>query len=131
MTCIISEELLINPNDVVTRSGIERATMGIWDKETFPFANPNELHTEEAMEGILEVNGFTALYLDQETQASLKKTMGNFDDADLQKAYAHAKGKDDETVTIASRSRQIGRNLQIQTKIAPPPGFSIAPSKYP
>ena len=99
--------------------------MGIWDKETFPFANPNELHTEEAMEGILEVNGFTALYLDQETQASLKKKMRNFDDADLQKAYAQAKGKDDETVTITSRSHHIGRKLKAQKNTGPPPGFNI------
>ena len=53
--------------------------------------------------------------------------MGNIDEADLQKAYTRVQGKDDETVTIASRSRQIGRNLQIQTKIAPPPGLNIAP----
>ena len=83
MPCILSEELLINPNNFITRSGIERATMGIWDKETFPFANPNELHTEEAMEGILEVNGFTALYLDQDPQDALKNKMGHFYEAHL------------------------------------------------
>ena len=30
--CIISEELLVKPNNFITRSGIERATMGVWDK---------------------------------------------------------------------------------------------------
>ena len=56
--------------------------------------------------------------------------MGNFDEAYLQKSYARAQGKDDETVTIVSRSRQIGRKLKIQKNTAPPPGFNIAPSKY-
>ena len=57
--------------------------------------------------------------------------MVNFDEADLQKAYAQAQVKDDETVTIARRSRYIGRKLQAQTKTAPPPGFNIAPDEYP
>ena len=30
--CIITEELLAKPKDFITRSGIERATMFIWDK---------------------------------------------------------------------------------------------------
>ena len=29
LTCILSEELLVNPNNFITISGIERATMGI------------------------------------------------------------------------------------------------------
>ena len=32
LTCILSEELLLNPNYFMTRSGIEQANMGIWDK---------------------------------------------------------------------------------------------------
>ena len=38
--CIISEELLINTNDFITRSGIEQATMGNWDKEKSTFTKP-------------------------------------------------------------------------------------------
>ena len=30
--CILSEDLLVNPNNFITIAGIERATMGIWDK---------------------------------------------------------------------------------------------------
>ena len=41
---IISEELLINPNGFITRSGIARATMGIRDKEKPTFTKPNEIH---------------------------------------------------------------------------------------
>ena len=48
--------------------------------------------------------GFTALNLDQDPRALLKNKMGNFDEADLQKSYAQAQVKDDETVNIASRS---------------------------
>ena len=36
LLCIISEDILINANDFITRSGIYRATMGIWDKEKRP-----------------------------------------------------------------------------------------------
>ena len=32
LPCILSEELLIGPNNFITISGIERTTMGIWDK---------------------------------------------------------------------------------------------------
>ena len=39
--------------------------------------------------------------------------MGKFDEADLQKAYAWAQGKYDETVTIANKSSQIGRKLKV------------------
>ena len=28
--------------------------MGIWDKEKFTFADPNELHNEESIEGMFE-----------------------------------------------------------------------------
>ena len=34
-----------------------------------------------------------------------------------------------KNVTIASRSRQIGKKLQTWTKTAPPPGLNIEPSK--
>ena len=73
----------------------------------------------------------TVLYLDQYPHNVLKNKIGNFDEADLQKAYARAQGKDDEMVTIVSRSRQIGRKLQAQTGIAPPPCLNIAPSEDP
>ena len=83
------------------------------------------------MEGMFEGTGLTSLYLYQEPQAVLKNKMGNFDEADLHKAYAQDKGKDYETVTISSISRQIGRKPQAQTNTAPPPGFNIAPSEDP
>ena len=57
--------------------------------------------------------------------------MGNFDKADLQKDYYWAQGKDDEKVTIASISHQIGRKLQARTKIASTPCLNITPAKYP
>ena len=53
--------------------------------------------------------------------------MGNFDEADLQKFYAQSQGKDDETVTIASRSRHIGRKFQAHSKTASPLGLNISP----
>ena len=46
---ILSEELLINPNNFITRSDIERDNMGIWDTEKRTFTVPNELHNEEEM----------------------------------------------------------------------------------
>ena len=61
----------------------------------------------------------------------MKKKMGNFYVADLQKSYARSQGKDYEIVTIASISRQIGRKLQAWTKTAPPPGFNISLTKAP
>ena len=42
--CILFEELLIKPRNLITGSVIERATMDIWDKEKRTFAKPNELH---------------------------------------------------------------------------------------
>ena len=57
--------------------------------------------------------------------------MGYFDEADNRKAYARAQDKDDETLTITSRSHQIGRKLQAWKNTAPPAGFNIAPSEYP
>ena len=62
----------------------------------------------------------TALNLDQEPQTELRKKMGTFDEVDLQKSYVLEQCKYDETVTIASRSRQIGRKPQTRTKTAPP-----------
>ena len=47
--------------------------MGIFDKEKRTFTDPDELHNEEAMEGMFNGTGLTALYLDQEPQAVLKK----------------------------------------------------------
>ena len=86
--------------------------MGILDKDKRTFTYPNEIHNEEAMEGMFNVTGITALYLDQDPQDALKNKIGNFDKTDLQKAYSWAQGNDDKTVTTASRSRQIGRKLQ-------------------
>ena len=130
LPCILSEELLINPNDFITRSGIGRVAKGKRDKERRTFTNPNELHNEEAMEGMFKGIGLAALDLYQDPQAVLKKKMGNFDEADLQKSYTREQDKDDETVTIVSRSCQIGRKLQAQTKTAPPSGFNIVPAEY-
>ena len=44
LPCILSEELLINPNDFITRSGLEQATLVVWDKLNGTFTNTNELH---------------------------------------------------------------------------------------
>ena len=38
---ILSEELIVNPNNFITRSGIEQDTIGIWDKDKHTFTNPN------------------------------------------------------------------------------------------
>ena len=57
--------------------------------------------------------------------------MGNFSEADLQKAYDRAQDKYNETATIESRSRQVERKLEACTKIASPSGLNIAPAKYP
>ena len=131
LTCILSEELLIKPNDFITISGVDRSTMGIWGREKRTFTEPNELYNEESTEGILEGTGITALDLDHYPKAMLKNKMGNFDEEDIHKANARAQGKYDETVTIASRSRQMGRKLQSLTKTAPTTGFNIAPSEDP
>ena len=56
--------------------------------------------------------------------------MGNFDESDVQKAYAWAEGKNEKTVTIASILRHIVRKIQAQTKTVSPPGIKIAPDKY-
>ena len=61
----------------------------------------------------------------------LKNKIGNFDEADLQKYYARAQGKYNETVTIAIRSLQIGKKLQAQTNTEPSPVYNTAPSQYP
>ena len=77
--------------------------MGIWYKEKRKLTDPNELHNQEAMEGMFEGPGLTALDLDQDPQAVLKNKMRNFDEAYLQKAYTRAQGKYDGTVIIPSR----------------------------
>ena len=76
------------------------------------------------MEGMFKGPGLTEFYLDQDPQAELKNKMRNFDKADLQKYYARAQVKYDETVTIA-------RKIQSQTNTAPPPGFNIASVEEP
>ena len=75
--------------------------------------------------------GITGLDLDHDQQDALKNKIRNFDEADIQKAHTPAQGKDYETVTISSRSLQIGRKLQTRTKAAPPPGFNISPDEDP
>ena len=90
LPCIIPEELIINTKHFITRSGIKIATMGIWDREKSNFANTDELHNEQATEGMFEGTGITELDLDQETQAALRNKMEDFDEADLQKPYAQA-----------------------------------------
>ena len=85
--------------------------MGIWDKEKRTFTNPNGLHNEEDMEGIFKGTGLTGLYLDQDPKAALKNKMGNFYEADLQKASAWSQGKYDKIVTIGIRSLKIGRKI--------------------
>ena len=52
--------------------------MGIWDKGKRTFADSNELHNEDAMEGMFEVTGLAALDLDQVPQAAFNKTFGGF-----------------------------------------------------
>ena len=131
LPCIIYEELLIDPNDLINRSGIGRATIGIWDKEKRTFSDPNDLYDDEAMKSILEGTGITSLDLDQDHQAALENKMGNFDEADLQKSCAQLQGKDDETVTIANKSLQIGRKLCRQENTVSLPGLNTSPSKDP
>ena len=48
-----------------------------------------------------------ALELDQDPNLSLNNQMGALDGAYIQKYYAFLQGKDDETVTILSRSHQV------------------------
>ena len=83
------------------------------------------------MEVMFEGIVLTALDLDQDPQSELKNKMENFDEADLRKVYAWTHGNEDETVNIASRSRQIRKRLQKQTKTAYLPGLNLAPTKDP
>ena len=101
--CILSEELLFNPNDFINRSGIEQATMSIWDKEKRTYTDPNELYNEKAKDSMLKGTGLTELDLNQDPQAALKKKTSNFDEADIQKYYSQSQGKGDKIFTIASR----------------------------
>ena len=105
--------------------------MDIWDKDKRTFTEPNELHNEEAMEGMFKITGLTALYLDQDPQAVLENKMGNCDKADLQKSYAQAQGKGYETSAISSIPRQVGRKLQTHKKKATQLGFNISPAEDP
>ena len=52
------------------------------------------------MEVIFKCTGLKTLCIDQDPQAALKYKMVNFDEADLQRYYAQAQGKDNEPVTI-------------------------------
>ena len=83
------------------------------------------------MEGMFEGTFLMEIYLYQDPQALLKSKMGNFDESDLQKDYARAQGKYDETVTIARRSRQVGRKLKAQIKTFTQTGFNNASSEDP
>ena len=55
------------------------------------------------MKGMFDGTSFTVLDIYQYPQAMLKNKMGKFNEEDIQKSDAWAQGKDDETVTIASR----------------------------
>ena len=79
---------------------------------------------------MLKGTGITELDLNQDSQDYLKNKTSNFDEADIQKSYSQSQGKGDEIFTIASRSHQIGRELQAQTKTASPPDLNIAPDEY-
>ena len=127
---IITKEILINPKNCMNRSGIEKATMGLWDMDKSTFTDPNKFHNDKAMESMFEGTGLTAMDLDQDPKDYLNNQMGTFDEVDIQKSYARAQVKDDETITIASRSRQIGRKMQAQEKIASPPDIDIEPDGY-
>ena len=85
LTCILSEEVLVNPNDFIARSGIKKNTMGIWDKDKRTFTKPNELHNGESMESMFKGTGLMALDLYHDPQSSMKNKMGNFDEVDLPK----------------------------------------------
>ena len=61
------------------------------------------------MEGMFKGTCLTELDLDQDPQAALKNKIGNFYEADIQKAYARVQWKDDETVTITSISLKLGK----------------------
>ena len=71
------------------------------------------------MESMFKGTGITALDLDQGLQAALKN----------QKSYARSQGKYDETLTIASISRQIRRKLQARANTAHSPGLNVEPSE--
>ena len=62
--------------------------MRIWDKYKCTFTDPNDLHSEEAMESMCKAIGLTALDLYQDPQYALKNKMGNFYEANHQKKYA-------------------------------------------
>ena len=104
--------------------------MDIWDQYKPTFTKPNELHNGKLTEGIFEGTGITALDLDQDPQSAMKNKISNFDEADLQKSYAWAQGKDEKTVTIAGRSHHIGKKFQARTKTMSPQGLNIAPANH-
>ena len=79
MPCILYGEILINLNDLITISGIDRDTIGIRDKDKHTFNDPNELHNQEAMGGMFKGIGLTSLDLYQDSQGTLKNKRWNFD----------------------------------------------------
>ena len=87
-TCIFTGGVLINRNDVVTKSEIKQSTMVIWDTDKRTFTDQNELHNEKTMESMFEDTYFIALNLYQKLQAAIKNQKGTFDEADIQKSYA-------------------------------------------
>ena len=52
MPCNLSDELVINPVEFITRAGMERSTFGYWDPVQHIFTDPNDLHNEETMNQI-------------------------------------------------------------------------------
>ena len=69
---VIAEELLVYPNDFITISGIERANMGVRNKDKCTFTIQNEFYNEEAMGVMIEVTGLTTLDLYQESWDALE-----------------------------------------------------------
>ena len=81
------------------------------------------------MGGMFEGTGLTALELDKIPHDYFNNKMGSFYEEDLQKAYAQVQVEVDETVTVESRSRQIGRKLHARKNTVSPSGLNIAPAE--
>ena len=52
--------------------------------------DPNELNNEEAMESMFKVTGIIELDLDKYPQDTMNNKIGNFDEANINNAYAWA-----------------------------------------
>ena len=65
---------------------------------------------------MLDGKSLTTLDLDQYPQAVFENIMGKFNETNHNKAYAREYIKDDETETVTSRSRQLGRKIKSRKK---------------